>query len=348
MFINKSKKATTKDVITIEDKVAFLQQPSSYPYPASEVKVKETHMSWVFLVNDFVYKLKKPVKYIFFDHRSLQSRLNNSLEEIHINKRLAKDIYLDVVPLVINEKGILQIDGKGEIADWLVKMKRIPEENMLDYAIQHNCVDDTQLDQAAILLAEFYKTTPPFPMTLTEYTSKLESEILFNYNQLSTPLFELPHTLIKELTAGQRAFISARQEIFDKRIADKKIIDAHGDLRPEHICLAPQAAIIDRLEFSKELRIMDMAEELSFLSMECEMMGNAHTGRLFTDVYRKLINDNIPRSLMIFYKIKKACLRAYLVARHVEESRYQDDPKWLTKANAYLQLAESYHQQLAT
>lgn len=344
MLTNKSKKATTAaDDITIEDKVAFLQQPASYPYPVSEVKVKETHMSWVFLANDFVYKLKKPVKYSFFDHRSLQSRLNNSHEEIRINKHLAKGIYLDVVPLIVDEKGKLQINGKGKIADWLVKMKRIPEENMLDYAIQHNCVEDRKLNQAAILLAEFYKTTSSFPLTLTEYTYKLETEILFNYNQLVNPLFGLPFTSIKELTAGQRAFVSERQSMFAERIADKKIIDAHGDLRPEHICLAPQAAIIDRLEFCKELRIMDTAEELSFLSMECEMMGNSYAGQLFFDIYSKLTQDSIPKSLILFFKIKKACLRAYLIARHVEEPRYQGDSKWLIRANAYLKLAESYH-----
>ena len=81
---------------------------------------------------------------------------------------------------------------------------------------------------------------------------------------------------------------------------------------------------------------------------ECEMMGNPHAGRMFIDVYSNLAGDVIPGQLMKFYKIKKACLRAFLVARHIEESRYKDDPKWLAKANAYLQLAEKYHQQLAT
>lgn len=348
MVINKNIETVTKDKISIEEKVAFLQQPGNYPYSVSEIKTKETHMSWVFLADEFVYKMKKPVSYRLFDHRTLESRLLNSLEEVRINKRLAEGIYIGIVPLVINEKGILQLDGKGEIIDWLVKMKRIPENHMLDYAIEHDCIDAAYLHQAATLLAEFYKTSPPVPITLPEYTGKLASEILFTHNQLMAPLFKLPHTLLKELTAGQKAFLSAGQEIFGKRIADKKIIDAHGDLRPEHICLAPQAAIIDRLEFSKKLRIMDPAQELSFLSMECEMMGNNHTGRVFIDVYSDITHDNIPLPLINFFKIKKACLRAYLVARHIEETRYQDDPKWLAKANAYLQLAERYHQQQAT
>jgi aminoglycoside phosphotransferase family enzyme len=348
MFVNKHQEAVIKDAISLEEKVAFLQLPASYPFPVSEVTVKETHMSWIFLVDDFVYKLKKPVSYSLFDHRSLQSRWKNSQEEFYINKQLAKDIYLAVLPLVINEKGMLQIDGEGEVTDWLVKMKRIPDGNMLDYAIQHQNINEKQLMQAAVLLAEFYKTAPPYPITLASYSDKLESQISFNYNQLTNPLFGLSRTLIEELTAGQRAFVLARQPMFEKRIAGKKIIDAHGDLRPEHICLGPPVAIIDRLEFSKDLRIVDVAEELSFLSMECEIIGDKHAGQVFLDVYSKLTNDHIPGPLMNFYKIKKACLRAYLVARHIEEPHYQHDPKWLTKANAYLQLAENYHQQLAT
>src|SRR5512147_444890 len=101
------------DIVSIEEKVTFLQQPASYPYGVREIEVKETHMSWVFLAGDFVYKLKKPVQFSFLDHRSLESRLNNSREEIRLNKQLAENIYMGIVPLVINEKGILQLEGKG-------------------------------------------------------------------------------------------------------------------------------------------------------------------------------------------------------------------------------------------
>lgn len=335
------------DTISIDDKVAFLKRPSAYPFPVTEVQIKETHMSWVFLSGNFVYKLKKPVKYRFFDHRTLDSRMKNSVEEIRINRQLAKDIYIGVVPLVASERKELALEGKGEIIDWLVKMKRIPEKNMLDYAIEHDRIDETQLHNTAALLAEFYNRSLPVDIGSVQYIKRLESEIFFNYNELTNPLYELPFILIKELTAGQMAFLSAHQSIIERRIAEKKIIDAHGDLRPEHICLAPDPAIIDRLEFSRDLRILDTAEELASLSMECEMMNDTHVGRIFYNVYRTSTGDNIPNDLMRFYKIKKACLRAYLVARHIEESRYRDDSKWLMKANAYLKLAERIHQQYA-
>lgn len=335
----------TNGTVTIDEKVAFLQQPANYPYPVTDLKVKETHMSWVFLADDYVYKLKKPVRYRFFDHLALASRLSNSIEEIRINKQLANDIYVGVVPLVINETGQLQIEAKGEIVDWLVKMKRIPEKDLLDYATQHKCVDEDRLRSAAKLLADFYKSSLPVEISSIDYIRKLESEVFFNYNELTNPLYQLPLALITELNKGQMAFLSAHQSIIEARIANKKIIDAHGDLRPEHICLGSKPAIIDRLEFCKDLRVMDVAEELSFLMVECEMLNSSHVGQVFFNVYKGISNDNVPYVLMNFYKIKKACLRAYLVARHIDEPRYKDDPKWLIKANSYLKLAERIHQQ---
>jgi aminoglycoside phosphotransferase family enzyme len=328
--------------VSIEEKVSFLEQPSSY----AKVDAKETHMSWVFFVDGIVYKLKKPVVNRLFDFRTLEARLKNCKDEVRLNKKLAPGIYLGIVPLVINETGKLQIEKEGKIVDWLVKMKRIPEKNMLDYAIQHNCIDEIYLRQVARLLAEFYKTSPPILMTISQYVKKIEAEISLNNEELTRPLFEFSPDLLKELREGQMAFLAANHSLLNERVKKERIIEVHGDLRPEHICLGPYPAIIDRLEFSKELRIMDVAEELSFLHMECEMMGKRSAGELFLDEYTKINNDIIPQTLMTFYKLKKACLRAYLVARHREEDRYKDDSKWLVKANDYLRLAESYHREL--
>ncbi len=332
--------------VSIDEKVAFLKQPTTYPYRDVSVEVKETHMSWVFLVDDVVYKLKKPVVNRLFDFRTLEARLKNCRKEVRLNQRLARGIYLGIVPLTMTEAGILQIEGEGRIVDWLVKMRRIPEKDMLDYAIQHDCIDETYLRGASRLLTEFYKTSPPVSIDILHHIKKLEKDIFLNYDELSLPLFELSPVLLKELKKSQMSFLRRNHTLFNERIKNKKIIEAHGDLRPEHICLGPSPAIIDRLEFNKELRIMDIAEELSFLCIECEMMGSLTAGQLFLDEYTRITSDLMPGSLITFYKIKKACLRAYLVARHKEEDRYKNDQKWLIKANAYLQLAEKYHHQL--
>jgi aminoglycoside phosphotransferase family enzyme len=332
--------------VPLEAKVSFLMQPSVYTGKATKVEAKETHMSWVFLVNGFAYKLKKPVTNSLFDFQTLEARRQNCMEEVRVNKRLANDIYLGIVPLVINEAGKLQIDGKGQIVDWLVKMKRIPEDNFLHLAIRSKKKLKELIESAARVLTEFYKKASPVQMDAISYRKKLKEEIVATRAELTNPIYHFPAAVNQQITDKLIQFLDTHYLFFDNRVASGKIIEAHGDLKPEHICLVPQPAVIDALEFSKGLRIMDIAEELSFLDMECEMMGDLVTGKIFFDYYQEVSNDKIPESLIFFYKSKKAFLRTYLVARHITEANYKDDPKWLTRANAYLQLSEKYANKL--
>lgn len=338
---------SVEKTVSIKEKVAFLKQPGTYFPPPSEVEAIETHMSWVFIAGDIAYKLKKPVVYHFLDLRTLETRWKNCKEEIRLNRRLAPDIYIGIVPIISDKEGKLHIKGEGKIVEWLVKMKRIPRENLLDYAIKHHTANKTGLKKAAELLAGFYKNAQPVHLDPGSYRKKLKDEIEFAFGELSKPLYHFPSALIKALHAYLLRFVDCHVMLFDDRVAKGKIIEAHGDLKPEHISLAPEPAIIDALEFNRDLRIMDIAEELSFLSIECEVMGDFSAGALFMDVYSKRSQDKIPASLVDFYKIKKACLRTYLVARHIRETRYKNDPRWMTRANAYLRLAENYYLQSA-
>src|SRR5665647_948539 len=177
-----------KENIPLSEKVSFLKQPGAYQHPGVKVETKETHTSWVFLVDDFAYKLKKPVHLRFLNLRTLEARLKNCQEEIRLNKRLAADLYVGIVSLVLNEEGKLQLEGKGRVIDWLVKMKRIPEENLLDYAIRHHRADKGLVEGAAVLLAQFYKKALPVYLKPDLYRRKLKKEIISTRIDLLHPL----------------------------------------------------------------------------------------------------------------------------------------------------------------
>jgi aminoglycoside phosphotransferase family enzyme len=342
------KQMTIQHEVSIDEKVAYLSEPSHYPFFTDTVQVKETHMSWVFLADGLVYKLKKPVKYDMFDHTSLESRYRNSKEEIMINKFLAREIYIGIVPLLLDDKEQLQLNGEGETIDWLVKMKRIPEDNLLDHAIEKGMVNQEYLRLTAALLVDFYKQSEPVSIHANKFIAKQEHDINCCLSSLSNSLFGHSPFLLDELKAGLIAFLSANRSLFVDRIKSNKVIDAHGDLRPEHICLAAEPAIIDRLEFCRELRIMDIAEELAYLSMECEVIGDKAPALVFKEAYEKESGDMIPEGLSLFYQVKKACLRSWLVARHIEEDQYKKDLKWFNKSKQYMALAEQYFQQLGS
>src|SRR5690348_10060399 len=119
----------------IEQKVAFLSRPESYPGHVELVERKETHMSWIFLTEMHVWKLKKPVRTDYSDFSTVEARRHNASNEVRLNRRLTKDVYLGVVPLALASGGSLRLGGDGEAVDWLVVMRRLPANRMLDCMI---------------------------------------------------------------------------------------------------------------------------------------------------------------------------------------------------------------------
>ncbi len=337
-----SKKEDLAKAVDIEQKVTFLKERNSYAECPGLVEVRETHMSFVFLTEDYVYKLKKPVKIDFLDFRTLESRKRNCEEELRLNKRLADDVYLGLIPLKFNVEGKLHLGGDGQTIDWLVKMKRLKDEEMLDYVIGTGAVKMEQVKKAAGKLANFYKQSPPVTMLPNQYIKRLEERIKTNHKTLQDPDFKLPEPLLKKITSGQISFLRSHTTLFEKRLQDGRIIEAHGDLKPEHISLRNPPLIIDCLEFNQDLRIMDTAEELAFLAVECELLGNEEIGTVFFQEYERVTKDDIPIQLKFFYKSKQAVLRTRFAIWHIKEKRYRGNLKWTRRAENFLMLAEKY------
>lgn len=329
------------DTDSLQSKVDFLKRPATYGDTKS-VEPIETHMSWVFLTDQYVYKLKKPVSYEFLDFRSVEARHQFCLEEVSINKPLGGDTYLTVVPLMLSQ-GALNLNGKGKVVDWLVKMKRLPRENMLHNSILQESIRYDWVQQAAEMLTEFYLQSPPAGIDAKEFKHRIIQDIKKNSDELLRKEFKLSSSLIVGIAASLLHFVMEYSDLFDSRVADGRVVDGHGDLRPEHICLAPKPVVIDRIEFDKNLRLIDVVEELSFLALECEALGSPSAGQLFLNVYRWKSKDKVPDKLIAFYKAKRAFLRAKLSISHLLEKKYaRNREKWITRCDRYLQLCESY------
>ncbi|SMO49083.1 hypothetical protein [Fodinibius sediminis] len=328
--------------ITLEEKVAFLKSPETYSTSTGRVETVKTHMSWVFLTEQYVYKLKIPFRY---DHMQLltpQDRYKNCREEVRLNKRLADDIYLGIIPLSVDKEGRLRL-GRGErITDWLVKMKRLSADRMLKHRITAaQALSEEELKPAARLLADFYMKAEPEAVTHKEYCQQLEEAVEHTCRELHAPEFELQQTDLTAVCRKQLAFIRDNKGLLSSRIDKGKIIEGHGDLKPDHICLSPPA-VIDCLEFDKQLRILDILDDLSFLSLECERLGSPGVGSFFMRHYIQKSGDNPPQHLINFYKSYRAAIRALLTIRHLREQQYRNDPKWRRKTLRYLEMADTY------
>ena len=213
---------------------------------------------------------------------------------------------------------------------------------MLDYCIEHKTCDHYLVGKAAATLAEFYRNSPPVRMDIKKYQHRMAQEIMDIEKDLLEPDYELPADLIIQTVAQQLKFLYKNSDLMDQRISANRIIEAHGDLRPEHICLTAPPVFMDCLEFSKELRILDIAEELSFLAVECEILGAPEIGTLFFETYQQITGDQIPGMLIQFFKSKRACYKAKFTIWHIREAQYCNDPKWVARTHDYLILAEKY------
>lgn len=337
-----SKLTRTSTDITLDQKLQFLLRPESYPDRPRNVEAAETHMSWVFMTDAYAYKLKKPVRYDFLDFSTVEARRRDSEEEVRLNTRLAPHTYLGILPLTIDSAGSLKLGGEGEAVDWLVKMRRLPTDQMLDHAIKQGTVETADVRRAAVALAKFYLASPSIELGESEYRERFEKNVNANLGELTDPVYRLPEELVRKITSAQFAFLKEESELFYQRVREGRIIEAHGDLRPEHICLGPEPVIIDCLEFRREFRILDTADELAFLAMECERLGAPSVGQSFLETYSEYTGDKPSGKLLHFYKSYRATLRAKITIWHIKDSEVRNPSKWYNLAGEYLHLAEAH------
>lgn len=327
---------------TIEEKVAFLASPAAYPGEATEVEVVETHMSWVFLTRQYAYKLKKPVRRGPIDYRTIDARRLNCQHEVCLNQRLAPAVYLGIVALTLDHEGVFRLGGSGPTVDWLVKMRRLPADRTLDHAIRANTLRLQDIDAVARRLSKFYRDAQPIPVSGEHYCRSHARQIMENRRHLLRPAYRLDGNSLKDLAATQLAFLKRKRELFVERTRSRRIVEGHGDLRPEHIYLCEEPIIVDCLEFDRGLRILDPASELAYLAMECDRLGAAFVdGRLF-DVYGRETGDEPPRALITAYKCFHAYLRARIAISHFDDGEIRQPEKWRNRTDRYLELAGRY------
>lgn len=326
----------------IEAKVEFLSRPTAYAETPGQVETVETHMSWVFLTDRFAYKLKKPVRHELLDFRTLEARRRNCEAELRLNRRLAPMVYLGVLPLTFSHREGLRLDGSGETVEWLVKMRRLPREAMLDQAIAAGQVPPAHLKAAGLLLAQFYRDAAPVEMSPATYCDRFTAWIAGNRRHLQEPAYGLPPQSVERLSELQARFVASHAPLLARRANGRHIVEAHGDLRPEHMCLGDPPEIIDCLEFNRDLRLLDPVDELSFLALECERLGAAESGSLMLATYREATGDAPAEQLIAFYKSYRACVRAKIAIWHLRDHEVRDPAKWPALARTYLDLAADY------
>lgn len=324
--------------VSLAEKVAFLGSADAHAKRGGLVTCRETHMSWVFLAGEEVYKLKKPIRLSYLDFSSLDRRRAACEAELTLNRRLAPDVYLSITPLM-RSQGRLSIGGCGEVVDWLVVMRRLDETGTLEHALLTKTLTTRQLDPLVATLAQFYRRASRVAISPDSLVTSWHLRLAENRHVLLDPRSGLSIRRVLRLDRIQRRFLRERSDLIRACVHHRRLVDGHGDLRPEHIWLGPPVRIIDCLEFNPGLRAIDPLDEIAFLTVECDRLGGARYG----DYIRRRIANRLPGGfdgrLFTFYRAYRATLRARLAIAHLFEPKARTPDKWRQLALKYLELA---------
>ncbi|MFO0911697.1 MAG: AAA family ATPase [Pirellulales bacterium] len=319
---------TMADLKGVPDLLEQLQQPGFFGDHDPLTEVIETHISWVFLTSRFAYKLKKPVRFGFLDFSTPDRRHRACVAELQVNRRLAPTTYLQVVPLTVVPSSAVgadirlmhssvgpavELDGRGPAIDWVVKMQRLPADRSLDYLLTHQGLTEAQSHRLVRFLGDFYARQAPLSLNADRFLAQIRAHIDQNRTDLETHLPEWQDTTLR-VHAAQRLFTALAADVLARRVIDGRIIDGHGDLRPEHIYLMSPPVVIDCIEFDAGLRQNDIADELSFLAMECEQLNAGELGERILSGYQQRSGDVIAHEVIAFFKSYRACVRAKVCA----------------------------------
>jgi aminoglycoside phosphotransferase family enzyme len=325
--------------------VRALLDPEIYPEAVDGVELIQTQMSFVFLAGDFVYKVKKPVNLGYLDYSTLEKRQALCQKELTLNRRLCPQVYLDVVAIT-NKDSRISIDGPGEVVEYAVKMRRLPEDRMMNVLLVKGQVTAPMLKNVAAKLAVFHQeaaTSPEISAFGSLDVVIRNTEENFTQTGKNVGLTISPE-MFRSIQDYTRNFIQQNASLFQQRVAEGRIRDCHGDLHAAHICFAGGICIYDCIEFNDRFRYGDVASEIAFLAMDLDHYGKPELSGSFVDAYVAAGGDKELLNLLNFYK----CYRAYV--RGKVEGFKLNDPyisaeekaKVLGIARRYFELAESY------
>lgn len=328
--------------VPLAAKVDFLSDRASYPHRPSTVVAIETHWAWVFLASGLVYKMKKPCLRPSMDFRGLPARRWACENELKVNRRLAPDIYRAVVPLVKRGDGTLSLAGDGEVVEWLVEMRQLDRADCMDARIAEGRLTTEDVQAVGRSLAEFYHANRGRAASDAgeTYTRHLWSETHETANLLCGWDFKENATRVRDLVEEFRLRLTQVEAEIRQRGSAGVLVDGHGDLRPEHVCIGATVTAFDSLEFDDSMRIIDPYDEQNYLGIECECLGAAWVRPILLAGLRERIGCQPSASLLAVYGAFRGLLRARICLAHLLDEVPMTPEVWPERAERYLRVAQ--------
>jgi hypothetical protein len=323
-----------------------LLDPAALPDRTRSVTLVQTHISMVFVADEFVYKVKKPVNFGFLDFSTLEKRRHFCHQEVVLNSRLSKGLYLGVLPVTHDGRRHRMGEICGEVVEYAVKMKRIPDEFLMKFLFSRGELTRGHLQRIASALAAFHGSTATSP-EIRDFgrpeAFKLNTDENFEQTEkyIGTTLSRDDFNALRGWTAD---FYGRQEGRFLERVRADRIRDCHGDLHMEHICLTEEIHIFDCIEFNDRFRYSDTLSDIAFLLMDLEYHGGEKYSRMLWGLYKDLAREGDVEALLTFYKVYRAYVRGKVTSFQLDDESIPPTAKEqaVERARKYFALAREY------
>ena len=325
-----------------------LQDPALYDHPVSGFTLMETHISWVLLTGDYVYKIKKPVNFGFLDYSSLEQRAHYCKEELRLNRRLAPELYLDVIP-VRGSESAPALKGDGQVIEYMVKTRQFRQEDLLGNMQRAGTLTADHIDALAQTLADFHgrieSAQPDAPWGEPE---QVHAPVAQNFEQIRSmltdpgQLAQIEHLELWAHSTFQRLIPQLAQ-----RKAEGFIRECHGDIYLDNVTLVDgKVTLFDCIEFNEAFRWIDVMSDVAFMAMDLEDRGLPTLAQRFVNAYLEHTGDYAGLLVLDYYKAYRAMVRAKVALLRLGQPDITEDVRneVMARFQSYVDLAEGYTQ----
>jgi len=347
-------------------------EPRLYGRGVERVRMIQTHTSWVFLTGARAYKVKKPVNFGFLDYTSLSARRHFCHEEFRLNRLLSPDIYIKVLPIT-EVKGRLGLGGRGEVIDYCLAMKELPQDWIMTEQLRKGRVTFEHIDQIARSIAGFHAQAERGP-EVAQYGSTKTIRFNWDENFAQTEEFRgktISQRTFDETRAAVERFLAGKRGWFQRRRARGFVRRCHGDLHSKNIFITegsrvqgftgsgqnprtPEPGdpgfirIFDCIEFNPRFSCSDVASEIAFMAMDLDYWGHKDLADFFVERYVVHTRDTGLLRLLNFYKCYRAYVRGKVTSFVLNDPGVGAEDKRVARrtANEYFGLSHRYAQSL--
>jgi len=329
------------------DIIAALLEPQAYPEPTQRVEFLQTYISYIFLTDKHAYKIKKPVNFGYLDFSTLRKRHYYLEQELILNRRLAPEMYLAVLP-VVQRRGRLCLGGRGEPREYALQMVRLPQHLMMDEIAARGELTAAMVARIVARLVPFYRDAASGGrINKFGHISVIRFNHEENFNQIQPFVGSLLSSRIfRDMVSYVEKFLREHAGLLAARLKAGMIKDCHGDLHMRNICLADGVYIFDCIEFNHRFRYSDVAADIAFLAMDLDFQGYPTLSRFFSETFVEQSADPEMVPLLPFYKAYRAMVRGKINALTSRAAELAETARQEAEilARRYFELAWQYSQ----